>query len=50
MEELEEVEGSRLQSNPDRALAASIDILEGLATLHSLNVAHCDIKDSAVMV
>ena len=50
MEQLEEVNWEGLRSNDELALLACLDILESVATLHGLNVAHCDIKASAVMV
>jgi serine/threonine protein kinase len=49
MEELNDVDWKRLQSNPRLALIACLDILQGVAALHAINVAHCDIKAGAVM-
>jgi hypothetical protein len=49
MEELNEVDWKCLQSNPCLALTACLDILQGVAALHTINVAHCDIKAGAVM-
>jgi hypothetical protein len=50
MEELHDVDWAIVRSNPKIALSACIDILQAVATLHSLNIAHCDIKHNAVMV
>ena len=50
MEDLTDVDWSKVRANDRLALKACIDITEGVAYLHELNMAHCDIKDKAVMV
>jgi hypothetical protein len=50
LEELHDVDWAFVRSNPTVALTACIDLLQAVTALHSLNIAHCDIKHDAVMV